>query len=532
MARINVSLDPNELSQIPAFLRTLYSEDPGEAAGPDLPPGDSGASAVADTTAGNPPPVDPSLGGADNPAGQPASSNAPAQPATKLSTLQQILKGQQDIQQAPDVQPPLTVPGGSSPLPPADLAQSMVDEQRPLHKTFAEDHPTLAKILGLATEFVQDAAPGLGSRTFGEGFSTAAAQPFLRTERAQELSKTQAQIDQMKSMVILPNGLQVPFALAQRIYPTMLTEQGKNSRNQQNNDTKLTIADKNRAIALRKQGLKPNPDDPDGQPVPLDYDELTPAEQGKIDLQNARKAALEAQAQLAKFRSDPNNPQYQLAAKRLQIAAQNAATAAGKLGLDSKKYLADYFGMDEHGNALPGAPTDDNGRPIGPRVANAGKTPADRLKRGDLAANAIHNLNNIEEIIDRRDDLFGPIMGRLTTLKDWMGSDDPDIAAIGTEIHNYALASNGAHGVRSQQAVQDTENEILNHFKRGPKGAMGGIRAAKDSLLDFVKDQQLGHKARPVNPTNPKQPPANPNGQPPPTHIYNPNTGTIAPINH
>lgn len=266
-------------------------------------------------------------------------------------------------------------------------------------------------------------------------------------------------------------------------------------------------------------------DETTGQPVPIPYEELSPAEQATIDLKKSQKDAADARAQYDKFKSDPNSEQYKLARERLRIAAQNASTAAGRLGLEGKKYVADYLGLDDQGKPLPGVETDDQGRPIGPRVANAGKVPADRLKRGDLAANAIHNLNNVEEIINRRgDDLFGPIMGRITNIKDMVGSDDPDIAAIGTEIHNYALASNGAHGVRSQQAVEKTENEILNHFKRGQNGAMGGIKAAKDSLFDFVKDQQLRNKPRPLPAGQPGQASA------PATHIYDPRTGTIAPV--
>ena len=405
-----------------------------------------------------------------------------------------------------DVQPNLN-PGVGQVLPP-DLANapSVAPDA-----TFVAKHPTLAKVLGIGLTLAQGAGAGAGKRTFGEGFQAAQELPIqIATEKA-NLAHTQAATRQMESQVTLPNGLTVPFALAQRLYPTLLTEQGKNTRAQNALDSKESIANAQNAAALRAKGLKPNPDDPNGEPVPLDYDELTPAEQGKIDLAKAQKDAADAKTQLDKFRSDPNSPQYQLAAKRLQIAAQNAATGAGKLGLDRNKYLADYFGMDANGNALPGAVRDENGNPIGPRMANATKPSADRLKRGDLANNAIDNLNDVAGIVNRRPDLFGPLGGRFTNTADMIGSDDPDISAVGTAIHNYALASNGAHGVRSQQAIEKTEKEIINNFHRGPAGIMGGINQAKKSLTDFVNDQQLGNRARPAIGT-PQQPNSNQSG--------------------
>lgn len=509
-----------------------------------------GMPAAAEDTGGAPP-VDASLGGAAQPTAAPDTSSAlpdagaPAppdtgasplasthdetKPPTKLLRLQQALGADQ-----PAPVPSLQVPGptgvADSPMPPADLPESMAAGTAQIDPTFRERHPNIFKTLGAISEFAQDAGPGVGAKTFGEGFSAAAAQPALREQRALEaatgkanLAHTQAATEQMKSQVTLPNGLTVPFALAQKLYPAELAEMGKDKRNQANIDSRESIAGDKNAIALRKQGLKL---DANGKQVPLGRDEMSETEQATLDLKQSQQDAAAARAELDRQKNDPTSPAYKAAMGRLQVAQKNADTAASRLGLAKDTFNANYFGTGPNGQALPGAPTDENGNPIGPRVANAGKPSADRLKRGDLAANAIHNLNNVEEIIGRRgDDLFGPIMGRIANVRDMVGSDDPDIAAIGTEIHNYALASNGAHGVRSQQAVEKTEDEILKQMKRGTNGALGGIRAAKDSLLDFVKDQQLGNRARPQNPAPPK---VNPQA----THIYDPATGAIAPVGH
>src|SRR6185437_6088380 len=82
---------------------------------------------------GNPPPVDPALGGADNPTGQPATSDAAsaadAQAApkeSKLSLLQRVLSGNAPEVHADPNMGAVQQPGA---MPPPDLAQSMVSEQ-------------------------------------------------------------------------------------------------------------------------------------------------------------------------------------------------------------------------------------------------------------------------------------------------------------------------------------------------------------------------------------------------------------------
>jgi len=509
---------------------------------------DSGSSdALASAAGGDSSKIPPANIAAPPPQGtMPPPSSVP----TKLGRLQQIIQASQGNADHPTMTDGFNGPppdnyvmqdSGGAPTPPAVPPAGPISPQpvntlpamgagAPAVKgTFQDQHPTLYRILkGLATT-AEGGVAGTGAMTFGQGFGAAheitdparkAMEQATLAEKQAGTAHTKAATEQMSSQVTLPNGLTVPFALASKLYPTLTTEQGKNTRAQAALDSKESIQAGKDAIALRSKGLKPNPNG--GAPIPLTRDEMSETEQASLDLKQSQQDAASARAELDRQKNDPNSAAYKAAMGRLQVAAKNAQTAAGRLGLAKDTFNANYFGIGPTGAALSGAQIDEKtGQPIGPRMANAGKVSADRLKRGDLAANAIHNLNNVEEIIGRRgDDLFGPIMGRISNIRDMVGSDDPDLAAIGTEIHNYALASNGAHGVRSQQAVEKTEDEILKQMKRGTNGAMGGIRAAKDSLLDFVKDQQLGSKARPASPT----------AQPQATHVYNPATGAIAPI--
>lgn len=71
-----------------------------------------------------------------------------------------------------------------------------------------------------------------------------------------------------------------------------------------------------------------------------------------------------------------------------------------------------------------------------------------------------------------------------------IGSDDPDIHEMGVRMHNIALASNGAHCVRAQGAIQKTEDELFNNFKSGPNGVGGALKATRDSMQTFINDEK------------------------------------------
>lgn len=123
---------------------------------------------------------------------------------------------------------------------------------------------------------------------------------------------------------------------------------------------------------LRRQGLMPNPLDPKGQPVAIPYDAMSPTEQGVYDLKQAQVGAADARAALDKIKADPDSPQSKALLERVRVMAQNAGTAAEKLGLQKKEYIAKYFGLDDNGDPIPGVQTTPEGKPIGPAVANSG----------------------------------------------------------------------------------------------------------------------------------------------------------------
>jgi hypothetical protein len=124
------------------------------------------------------------------------------------------------------------------------------------------------------------------------------------------------------------------------------------------------------------------------------------------------------------------------------------------------------------------------------REAKKNQPSADEIRRSDLANNMNENLDKLQDIVQRRPDLFGPVAGRLTSLRQWTGTDDPDIAALKT-IHEYlGMASVGAHAMRNAQHVAEAADAVFNSYKNDPKAIMGSIQDARDSIKTFIGDVQ------------------------------------------
>lgn len=116
------------------------------------------------------------------------------------------------------------------------------------------------------------------------------------------------------------------------------------------------------------------------------------------------------------------------------------------------------------------------------------KPSPDEQRRADLAENLNENLATLEEIANRRPELFGPVHGRITGLKAMVGSDDPDIGTLETIKHQIGMAQISAHGMRSAQGVAAAAESIVNSFKNGPEAVKASINAARNSVKTFSGD--------------------------------------------
>jgi len=121
--------------------------------------------------------------------------------------------------------------------------------------------------------------------------------------------------------------------------------------------------------------------------------------------------------------------------------------------------------------------------------AELGKPNADEQRRADLAENMNENLNQLEEIVKRRGDLFGPHgAGLLTSLRGMVGTGDPDIARLKAIKEYLGMASVGAHAMRNAQHVATAADAVMAGFRNSPEAMLAAIGEARNSTATFKKD--------------------------------------------
>jgi hypothetical protein len=123
------------------------------------------------------------------------------------------------------------------------------------------------------------------------------------------------------------------------------------------------------------------------------------------------------------------------------------------------------------------------------------KPTADEQKKADLVDNLNENLGVVEEIARRRPELFGPIAGRLTQMKNSFGTSDGDIAALEAAQHQLGMVQQGVHGMRSAQGLQGSVDSLMNGFHNTPEAMLKSIETARKSAQTFSND--VGHKGEP-----------------------------------
>jgi hypothetical protein len=279
------------------------------------------------------------------------------------------------------------------------------------------------------------------------------------------------------------------------------------TRLQQQND----IASSKNASVLAKAGYK---QDDDGAIVPMDYDEMSPAQQSSYDLKNAQKQLAvttmglrDAQTDFENMRGDPNSVQNQQIAQRLQIAKQAQDRMTGMMGAMQERADAQMinakagaYGVGMDNQPLPGAMLTEQGQPVGSHFqTNVRPTGAQRTK-GNMAESADQQINDMKSIVSKRPDVFGPAGGRVTDFNVWVGSQDPDAQRFraARTIAGDHLA--GTFGGRSEAALNALDSAI-GHFKDNPKAVSAGLDQLQEANHLFlnagrvhtVGDKQTAH---------------------------------------
>lgn len=177
----------------------------------------------------------------------------------------------------------------------------------------------------------------------------------------------------------------------------------------------------------------------------------------------------------------------------IQTAKGTTATTVAGVKADAAKAIQDAKGKTAalvQGMKSSTSTANTNARISGQGQGGNYRVPADVTKRAALASNVNENADAAEAVVSRNPNIVGAMGGRYSNVQQMMGSNDPDIAELGVRMHNMALASNGAHGVRSQEAVQKTEDELFNNFKMGPQGIKSALGATRSSVQTFLNDEQ------------------------------------------
>ncbi len=127
------------------------------------------------------------------------------------------------------------------------------------------------------------------------------------------------------------------------------------------------------------------------------------------------------------------------------------------------------------------------------------KATADETRRADLGNNMQENLDQLEDIVKRRPELFGPMAGRVTGLKQMIGTSDPDVAKLKAIKEYLGMASVGAHSMRNAQHVGAAADAVMSGFLNSPKATQAAIDTARHSVGTFMQDvQQPGRAGRGV----------------------------------
>jgi|GEM_PF-4539977 len=240
--------------------------------------------------------------------------------------------------------------------------------------------------------------------------------------------------------------------------------------------------EKNEA-ALREHGLKLGED---GTLTPLPYEEMTPGQQADYDLKQARQELADATADWKKAQNDPNSPAYKLAYGRLMTAQQNANSKSLTANAYNINTYAGVFGRTPDGTPVAGANLTDTGNTVGYHFASNVRPTGVERNKADMARSADEQLSTIEDILRRRQDIFGPTNGRVTDFKTWVGSQDPDAQTFraARTIAGDHLA--GTFGGRSEAAL-DALDTAIGRFKDNPQAALAGIRQLRQANNRFIQ---------------------------------------------
>lgn len=209
---------------------------------------------------------------------------------------------------------------------------------------------------------------------------------------------------------------------------------------------------------LREHGFKT---DAQGNIVPLDYSEMGPQQQGKIDLQNSQTKLADERAAYQQALQRGDTAGAHLAQQRIQAEYRNQDIALQKLGVQ-KEALGLH--EDEFYNPQP--------------------TGGERTK-GDLAKSSITQIGTLRSVLDKRPDIFGPGPGRANKFQQWLGSSDPDAVKYRSAAQYLADHSAGMFGARAEYVMRQLHDLTDERFT--PEALKAALNQAETTAKGFAE---------------------------------------------
>jgi hypothetical protein len=230
---------------------------------------------------------------------------------------------------------------------------------------------------------------------------------------------------------------------------------------------------------------------------PLSYDEMSPQQQGVHDLKASQQELADARSALAKAQKDNIPAAQEMAKQRISNAQRNAAIAAGRLGLSEREFEANYYGTDEKGNPLPGAPADEAGQPIGIKTAGITKPTATAQGRAAQGKAIIESANHLKNQIDDNKELFGNLGSYWNQAVNGTPISNPKAAKMMSELQSFAALQPALHGFRSHDAMREF-TRLIGGIPKNPEA----LKASIDGLVESAATPMI--HAGSVNTVRPK----------------------------
>jgi hypothetical protein len=212
------------------------------------------------------------------------------------------------------------------------------------------------------------------------------------------------------------------------------------------------------------------------------------------DLEKAKTNLANAQADLAKFRANPNSPMYRVAMEHLKIAEGDYALKLKEFGFN---YEPSTLSPEEQATM----PTDQAGNVVG--LHSPLKPSAQTTNAAQRASNVVSQIPRLTQEITDLQAQLGPGVGRWNRF--WQGDvgvADPKFAHLSDDMDFMASAVALAHAYgRLPTSISEKFDKMYQAGKQDPANMLAAMQVAGEWLPKIAKGgQTAGEQGSPASP--------------------------------